>query len=124
MYSTTKFARKQGFQLYHPNIKFLPHDTLGPSVDEALQQGRPQVSCYLSRPSEQTLKLINQRKMLPNILCTFRCYCFFYLYWLLIYIPYICHLFYTTTFYGLKILHLKVQKFATKIASQQNNVNF
>ena len=38
-------------------------------------------------------------------------------------IPYICHLFYTTTFYGLKMLHSKVQKFATKIASRQNSVN-
>ena len=33
------------------------------------------------------------------------------------------HLFYTTTFWGLKILHSKVRKFATKIASRQNSVN-
>ena len=29
-------------------------------------------------------------------------------------IPHICHLFYTTTFWDLKILHSKVRKFATK----------
>ena len=38
-------------------------------------------------------------------------------------IPHICHFFYTTTFWGLKILHSKVRKFATKIASRQNSVN-
>ena len=38
-------------------------------------------------------------------------------------IPYICHFFYTHTFSGLKILHSKVRKFATKIASRQNSVN-
>ena len=31
--------------------------------------------------------------------------------------------FYTTTFWGLEILHSKVRKFATKIASRQNSVN-
>ena len=38
------------------------------------------------------------------------------------YIPHICH-FYTHTFSGLKILHSKARKFATKIASRQNSVN-
>ena len=38
-------------------------------------------------------------------------------------IPDICHFFYTHTFSGLKILHSKVRKFATKIASRQNSVN-
>ena len=38
-------------------------------------------------------------------------------------IPDICHFFYTTTFWGLKILHSKVRKFTTKIASRQNSVN-
>ena len=31
--------------------------------------------------------------------------------------------FYTTTFWGLQILHSKVRKFAIKIASRQNSVN-
>ena len=35
----------------------------------------------------------------------------------------ICHFFYTHTFSGLKILHAKARKFATKIASRQNSVN-
>ena len=38
-------------------------------------------------------------------------------------IPHICHFFYTHTFWGLKILHSKVRKFTTKIASRQNSVN-
>ena len=38
-------------------------------------------------------------------------------------IPDICNFFYTHTFSGLKILHSKVLKFATKIASRQNSVN-
>ena len=38
-------------------------------------------------------------------------------------IPDICHFFYTHTFSGLEILHSKVRKFATKIASRQNSVN-
>ena len=38
-------------------------------------------------------------------------------------IPDICHFFFTHTFSGLKILHSKVLKFATKIASRQNSVN-
>ena len=38
-------------------------------------------------------------------------------------ILHICHFFYTTTIWGLKILHLKVRKFATKVASRQNSVN-
>ena len=33
----------------------------------------------------------------------------------LMFIPHICHPFYTTTFWGLKILHSKLRKFATKI---------
>ena len=37
-------------------------------------------------------------------------------------IPDICHFFYTHIFWGLEILHLKVRKFATKIASRQNSV--
>ena len=37
-------------------------------------------------------------------------------------IPEICHLFYTHTFWGLKILHSKVRKFRTKKASRQNSV--
>ena len=40
------------------------------------------------------------------------------------YIPDICHFFYTSTFKGLKILHSKVRKFATKVASRQNSVKF
>ena len=39
-------------------------------------------------------------------------------------IPDICHLFYTTTICDLEILHLKVRKFGTKVASRQNSVNF
>ena len=39
-------------------------------------------------------------------------------------IPDICHFFYTNTFLDQKILHSKVRKFATKIASRQNSVNF
>ena len=39
-------------------------------------------------------------------------------------IPDICHLFYTNTFLGLKILHSKVRKFTTKKASRQNSVNY
>ena len=39
-------------------------------------------------------------------------------------IPDICHLFYTSRFWGLKILHSKVRKFATKIASRQHSVNY
>ena len=31
-------------------------------------------------------------------------------------IPHICHFFYTTAIWGLEILHLKVRKFATKVA--------
>ena len=38
-------------------------------------------------------------------------------------IPDICHFFYTHIFLGLKILHSKVRKFGTKIASQQNSVD-
>ena len=38
-------------------------------------------------------------------------------------IPDICHFFYTHVFWGLKILHSKVRKFATKTASRQNSVN-
>ena len=38
-------------------------------------------------------------------------------------IPDICHFFYTHKFWGLKILHSKVRKFMTKVASQQNSVN-
>ena len=38
-------------------------------------------------------------------------------------IPHTFHFFWTHTFSGLKILHSKVCKFATKIASQQNSVN-
>ena len=34
------------------------------------------------------------------------------------------HLFYTNTFLDQKILHSKVRKLATKIASRQNSVNF
>ena len=36
-------------------------------------------------------------------------------------IPHICHLFYTTAIWGLEILHLKVRKFPTKIASRQKS---
>ena len=36
----------------------------------------------------------------------------------------ICHFFYTNTFLDQKTLHSKVRKFATKIALQQNSVNF
>ena len=39
-------------------------------------------------------------------------------------IPHICHLSYTTAIWGVEILHLKVRKFATKVASRQNSVNF
>ena len=39
-------------------------------------------------------------------------------------IPHICLFFYTSTFFGLKILHSKVRKFSTKIASRQNSVKF
>ena len=39
-------------------------------------------------------------------------------------IPHICHFFNTNTFLDQKILHSKVRKFATKIASRQNSVNF
>ena len=39
------------------------------------------------------------------------------------YIPDICHFFYTSEFWSLEILHSKVRKFATKIASRQNSVN-
>ena len=38
-------------------------------------------------------------------------------------ILHICHFFYTTTIWALKILHLKVHKCATKVASRQNSVN-
>ena len=38
-------------------------------------------------------------------------------------IPDICPIFYTTKIKGLEILHLKLRKFATKVASQQNSVN-
>ena len=38
-------------------------------------------------------------------------------------IPDICHFFYTHIFWGLKILHSKVRKFTTKVASRQNSVN-
>ena len=38
-------------------------------------------------------------------------------------IPDICHFFYTSIFWGLKILHSKVRKFATRIVSRQNSVN-
>ena len=38
-------------------------------------------------------------------------------------IPDICNYFYAHTFPGLKILHTKARKFATKIASRQNSVN-
>ena len=37
-------------------------------------------------------------------------------------IPHTCHIFYTHTFWGLKILHSKVRKFTTKKASRQNSV--
>ena len=37
-------------------------------------------------------------------------------------IPDICHFFYTHIFWGLKILHSKVRKFTTKVASRQNSV--
>ena len=39
-------------------------------------------------------------------------------------IPHICHFFYTNTFWGLEILHSKVRKFATKIYSRLNSVNY
>ena len=38
-------------------------------------------------------------------------------------ILHISHFFYTTTIWGLKILHLKVRKCTTKVASLQNSVN-
>ena len=38
-------------------------------------------------------------------------------------ILHISHFFYTTTIWGLKILHLKVRKCTTKVASRQNSVN-
>ena len=38
-------------------------------------------------------------------------------------IPHICHIFYTSTFWGLKNVHSKVRKFAPKTASRQNSVN-
>ena len=38
-------------------------------------------------------------------------------------ILHICHFFYTTTIWGLKILHLKVRKCTAKVASRQNSVN-
>ena len=38
-------------------------------------------------------------------------------------ILHICHIIYTTTIWGLKILHLKVRKCATKVASRQNSVD-
>ena len=41
----------------------------------------------------------------------------------LVNIPHICHISYTSTFWGLKIVHSKVRKFATKIALWQNSVN-
>ena len=41
----------------------------------------------------------------------------------LVSIPDFFHFFYAHTFSGLKILHSKVRKFATKIASRQNSVN-
>ena len=40
------------------------------------------------------------------------------------FIPDICHFFYTNTFWGLEILLSKVRKFATKICSRQNSVNY
>ena len=40
----------------------------------------------------------------------------------LVHIPHICHFFYTIAIWGLEILHLKVPKFATKVASRQNSV--
>ena len=36
----------------------------------------------------------------------------------------ICHYFYTHTFWGVKVLHSKVQKFATENSSRQNRVNY
>ena len=39
-------------------------------------------------------------------------------------IPHICPFFYTTVIWEVKILHLKVRKFATKVASRQNSVNY
>ena len=39
-------------------------------------------------------------------------------------IPHISHIFYTTTIWGVEILHLKVRKFATRDASRQNSVNY
>ena len=39
-------------------------------------------------------------------------------------IPHICHLFYTTAIWGVEILHLKVRRFETKVASRKNSVNF
>ena len=38
-------------------------------------------------------------------------------------ILHICHFFYTTTIWGLKILHLKVRKCTTKVGLRQNSVN-
>ena len=37
-------------------------------------------------------------------------------------IPHTWHIFYTSTFWGLKILHSKVRKLVTKIASRKNSV--
>ena len=39
-------------------------------------------------------------------------------------IPHICHFFYTTAIWGVEILQLKVHKFATKVALQQNSVHY
>ena len=39
-------------------------------------------------------------------------------------IPHICHCLYTTAVWGVKILHLNVRKFATKVVSRQNSVNY
>ena len=39
-------------------------------------------------------------------------------------ILHICHYFYTSTLWGLKILHSNVRKFATRTVSRQNSVNW
>ena len=39
-------------------------------------------------------------------------------------IPHFCHVFYTTAIWVVEILHLKVCKFATKVTSRQNRVNY
>ena len=39
-------------------------------------------------------------------------------------IPHICLFFYTTAIWCVEILHSKVRKFATKVASRQNSVNY